>query len=205
MKALVLALIALAFASVVPAASAQDSAQQADLPERQVGDTWQYSYRDTRRNKPGSPFSVTVTEVTADGGFAVDIGGQKFFFGKGVGGVTTGAKSLEFVFPMKVGEAESYKASDEALGLHWDFNVTRHVVTVEKVEVPAGTFDAFKIVFVNKYTGSAGFGAISSGTITDTWWYAPAVKNFVKRTFSDDGDRAGSGLVVRELLKYQVQ
>lgn len=204
MKALVLALFALAFASVVPSASAQDSAQQADLPERQVGDTWKYSFHDTRRGKPGSPFSVTVTEVTADGGFAVDIGGQKFFFGKGAGGVTTAAKSLEFAFPMKIGK-ESYRASNEALGLHWDFNVTREVVAIEKVEVPAGTFEAFKIVFVNKYTGSAGFGAVSSGTITDTWWYAPAVENFVKRTFSDDGDRAGSGLIVRELLKYQIQ
>lgn len=204
MKALVLALFALVFASVVPAASAQDSAQQADLPERQVGDTWQYSYRDTRRNKPGVPFSVTVTEVMSDGGFAVDIGGQKFFFGKGAGGVTTAAKSLEFAFPMKIGK-ESYRASDDALGLHWNFNVTREVVAVEKVEVPAGTFEAFKVVFVNKYTGSAGFGAVSSGTITDTWWYAPAVENFVKRTFSDDGDRAGSGLIIRELLEYQIK
>lgn len=204
MKALVLALFALVFASVVPAASAQDVVSQVNLPDRQVGDTWQYSYRDTRRNKPGVPFSVTVTEVMADGGFAVDIGGQKFFFGKGAGGVTTAAKSLEFAFPMKIGK-ESYRASDDALGLHWNFNVTREVVAVEKVEVPAGTFEAFKIVFVNKYTGSAGFGAVSSGTITDTWWYAPAVENFVKRTFSDDGDRAGSGLIIRELLEYQIK
>lgn len=204
MKALVLALFALVFASVVPAASAQDSAQQADLPERQVGDTWQYSYRDTRRNKPGVPFSVTVTEVMADGGFAVDIGGQKFFFGKGAGGVTTAAKSLEFAFPMKIGK-ESYRASDDALGLHWNFNVTREVVAVEKVEVPAGMFDAYKIVFVNKYVVSDGSGSSKRGTVTDTWWYAPAVENFVKRTFSDDGDRAGSGLIVRELLKYQIQ
>lgn len=204
MKALVLALFALILASVMPA-SAQDVVSQVNLPDRQVGDTWQYSYRDTRRNKPGAPFSVTVTEVMADGGFAVDIGGQKFFFGKGAGGVTTAAKSLEFAFPVKVGEKATYKTGDDAQGLHWDYDITREVVAVEKVEVPAGMFDAYKIVFVNKYVVSDGSGSSKRGTVTDTWWYAPAVENFVKRTFSDDGDRAGSGLIIRELLEYQIK
>ncbi len=202
MKALI-AVITLAFAAIMPV-SAQDLVQQADLPDRHVGDTWEYSYLDTRRSNPSSLFSVTVIDVVATGGFTADIGGQKVPFGKDKGGVTTAAKSLDFTFPIKIGK-ESYKASDDAQGLHWDFNVTREVVAIEKIEVPAGTFDAFKVVFVNKYTGSAGFGAISSGTITDIWWYAPAVKNFVKRTFSDDGDRAGSGLIVRELMKYRIQ
>ena len=82
--------------------------------------------------------------------------------------------------------------------------MTGSVVAYEKVTVPAGTFDTYKIVIDLKYSGSSNSGGFNvSGSIEDTLWRAPQVKSYVKRV-SVNSERRG-GEAVRELVKYNVQ
>ena len=52
---------------------------------------------------------------------------------------------------------------------------------------------AYKIEYKGRMTNSRGF----DGKLEDIWWYAPAIKSYIKHT-QDDGE----GLYVNELIKY---
>src|SRR5476649_548968 len=49
-----------------PAVATPTAAQVADRTQIQVGDTWQYSFRDTRNAVTGCTYSLTVTGITVD-------------------------------------------------------------------------------------------------------------------------------------------
>lgn len=53
---------------------------------------------------------------------------------------------------------------------------------MEKVRVPAGEFDAFKVECKGRWTQV--FGGARSGQYDDTSWYAPSVRNRVKQVFN---------------------
>lgn len=53
----------------------------------------------------------------------------------------------------------------------------------EKVKVPAGEFDAFKIECKGEWTRV--FGGSFSGQYEETYWYAPDVRHRVKYVFND--------------------
>ncbi|WP_304236557.1 hypothetical protein [Jiulongibacter sediminis] len=67
------------------------------------------------------------------------------------------------------------------------------VVAFEDIEVAAGTFKAYKIEYKGLVTNSRGF----QGEMSDTWWYAPALKTYVLH-LNDDG----YGLYRNELISY---
>jgi hypothetical protein len=80
------------------------------------------------------------------------------------------------------------------------------VIGREKVSVPAGTFDALKIVVKGSYNGwmgSAG-GGRWSGQQSEIRWYAPEVKNFVKSTYEDADTFMARTKVILELVEYKV-
>ena len=85
-------------------------------------------------------------------------------------------------FPLEVGKRWRY-ASD------WIFKPKRsrgHLVTDvavvahEKVSVPAGDFDAFKLVAKGQVGGTSPIGSQYNAEITATYWYAPAARAIVK-------------------------
>jgi hypothetical protein len=70
----------------------------------------------------------------------------------------------------------------------------------EEVEVPAGKFNALKVVNHGSYAVDSA-GSSFSSSLTETFWYVPSVKRFVRREFIDPrGDRLRF-----ELLEYAVQ
>jgi hypothetical protein len=75
--------------------------------------------------------------------------------------------------------------SDLQNGWAYQNEIIATVEALEKVSVPAGSFDTYRIRLVVTYRGTQTGRPIQSGRIEDTYWYAPAAKNFVKRTYVD--------------------
>ena len=95
----------------------------------------------------------------------------------------------ELSFPLQVGKKWDASA-DKMLfssGKHGKFLLKGEVLALEKVTVPAGTFDAYKITLHVDATVSDEDANIGNTLVTI--WYAPAVKRYVKyeNTFSRDG------------------
>lgn len=111
----------------------------------------------------------------------------------------------ELSFPLQIGKKWDASA-DKMLfsnGKHGNFLLKGEVVALEKVTVPAGTFDAYKITLHIDATVSDEDANI--GNTVETIWYAPAVKRYVKyeNTFSRDGRVRSKD--VNELVQYSLR
>jgi len=67
------------------------------------------------------------------------------------------------------------------------------ILSFKEETVDAGTFMAYTIQYKGKITNSRGYSAAAE----DVWWYAPALKNFIKLTQTQ-----GDFLYEEELIKY---
>jgi hypothetical protein len=112
-------------------------------------------------------------------------------------GTLTGYRNPVLDFPLTVGKQwdHKYQRESEVGGPRTDIIRASHkVVAYESVTVPAGTFQAFKINVVCE-------AADSRGIITNPekiyFWYAPEVKQLVKRIRGN--------LDTWELDKYQIK
>jgi hypothetical protein len=111
----------------------------------------------------------------------------------------------ELSFPLSVGKKWDATA-DKMLfsnGKHGKFQIEGRVVGMEKVTVPAGTFDAYKIELHLDATATDEDANI--GNTVESIWYAPAVKRYVKleNTFTRDGRVRSKD--VYELLEYSLR
>lgn len=194
-----------AFVAVLGLIALPANAEPVGRPEIKVGNSWTYSIRNTQYAKPATTFTVKVVTVADD---RITVNWEN----KDVG--TSGVLVLDmdlstldsyvykvFDFPLSVGKTWSFEYDSSEGTSRWHNKVAGKIVSLEKVTVPAGTFDTVKVVLIRDYVGSGIGGSSWSGTVTDTWWYAPQAKNFVKRTFSDSGKNP----TVRELLQYALQ
>jgi hypothetical protein len=107
----------------------------------------------------------------------------------------------EYKFPMSVGDAwnQEYKTSDNH-GASYSSFVRAKIVALEKVTVPAGTFDAYRIERDIEARSASANANSTKGHITT--WYAPAVKKYVRResvTFAEGRERSKN---IDELLEY---
>jgi hypothetical protein len=191
----------------VTAMATPAAAQVADRPQISVGESWDYSFRDTRNSRTGCTYSLTVTGVTNDT-ITVDMQNPQHCNIGALAESTVYDKDFNLMyagltpyrtnaFPLAVGKQwnQKFAYNTEAnTPVHND--VTAKIVTFEKVTVPAGTFDAYKVVVERKYQSQ-----YVSGTITETRWYAPQAKNYVRRTSVDSASASNS--LVSELLTYR--
>lgn len=111
----------------------------------------------------------------------------------------------DFSFPLQVGKKWDGSA-DKMLfsnGKHGKFFLKGEVVALEKITVPAGTFDAYKINVTIDATGTDEDANI--GHTTETYWYAASVKRYIKlvNTFSRDGRERSKDIY--ELLDYSLR
>ena len=63
--------------------------------------------------------------------------------------------------------------------------VDAEIVGYEKVTVPAGEFDAFKLTSRERLSGTSPVGSQYAGEITRTYWYAPAARAIVRSVSHD--------------------
>lgn len=106
-------------------------------------------------------------------------------------------------FPLEVGNQWSYTSD-------WVLKDKRSkgrsivdvaVVGHEKVRVPAGEFDAFKIETKASFRGVSGINSQLVGESTGTYWYAPAARAVVKSVTRNPY----LGMPTVELVEFQLQ
>lgn len=197
LKLLAAATLAAAF---VPVLHAQP-APSGDKPTYAVGDAWQWVRADRRTGLKEGESRRTVTAVAGD---RVEGSENQGRF------VMVDHKSMEspdwvrtgdprfLDFPLAVGKKWSFKFEQKNNAspntTRWQYDA--EVVAAEKVKVPAGEFEAFKIRYRGYWDGSGG----GNGSATLTNWYAPAARATVRSEFA-----IGRNDWVNELVELKLQ
>jgi hypothetical protein len=179
-------------------------AQKADRPEVKVGDEWQFlSYIVVPIQKPNLVWVITSVTPT---GIAGTSNGKPLTLTPDLNIIESPTRKfsdrLVLSFPLAIGKSWTYSnhAEFKDMGgtLRQDAGVT--VAAYEKVTVPAGQFDAFKIETRGKFGQEGGAGA-GATEFTETTWYAPSARAVVKQVYRDPvvGER------VLELASFKLQ
>ena len=162
--------------------------EQVDRPNVKVGDQWQF-VMNSSAGATGRTLAWVVTSVTPAEIKATENGEPLL--------LTPNLNQLEsprrkdadlrlLSFPLDVGKSWTY-VNDylfKDTGTKGQMKHSVVVLTYEKVRVPAGEFDAFKLESTGSFSGMSDAGAIS-GLSSRTYWYAPAVRAIVKEVIDD--------------------
>ena len=106
-------------------------------------------------------------------------------------------------FPLEVGKQWRY-TSDwvfKVKGSKGSSVVDVAVVGHEKIRVPAGEFDAFKLVAKGVIRGISGINSQIAGETNTTYWYAPAARAIVKSVSRNPY----LGISTVELVEFQLR
>jgi hypothetical protein len=177
------------FAAGLASISQGATAQTMDPPDVRVGDEWMFAvYYTVPSTIPNRTWLITsVTDAGVEG----TENGQPLRLTRELNVVESPRdKSSNFkllAFPLEVGKRWHY-VND------WLFKtnasrgrstVDAEVAAYEKITVPAGEFDAFKLVSIEKLSGTSPVGSVYAGEITRSYWYAPAARTIVKSVSHD--------------------
>ena len=180
-------------------ATAADQHAPVLAPQMAVGDSWTYQRTDVWKNEPGTLSRMEITAVS-DSDIEAD------FKHAATGAVTSHqhfSRELNpierhkiqftpafgrFAFPLEAGKQWTTEATGDNPGagksLHYKFE--GKALGWERIKVQAGEFEVLKIEVTAYYQGrKVGSSSGGSGKLTETLWYAPAVKNFVKLEYED--------------------
>ena len=184
-------------------AIAQGGAPRAEAPTVKVGDRWKVEQTDRRTGAKESEFDRRVTSVSESRIEGTENDG-KFGWTSELNGlesstVTISGDAKTLSFPLEVGKKWEYKFSyvNKVNAGKGRQQLSAHVVAYEKVKVPAGEFDAFKIEYSGFWNNDTNG---RSGRLKNTGWYAPAARSVV-RFENDDGYNNW----VRQLVEIQLQ
>ena len=185
------------------AAVGQTLVTRADSPEIKVGDHWKQEQKDKRTGNKESEINRTVTAVTAtlvegtenDGKFAMT---SELNPVESTTVVISGDPKF-LSFPLEVGKKWSFKynfanKTNEGKGR---VQLDAEVLAYEKVTVPAGSFDAFRIQAKGFWNNDA---SRQNGRSKFIYWYAPAARSVVRTEYED-----GYNNWVRELIELHLQ
>lgn len=179
-------------------ASAAEPHAPIAAPEVVVGDSWTYQYTDVWKNQPGNVNRVEVKAVNENGidtdimraATGAVVSHQRY--SREMNPVDRGKMHFapsfgRFSFPIEAGKKWSSEATGEnpSAGKRWRYTVEGKALGWEKIKVKAGEFDVMKIEVTAFYQGQEVGSQGGSGRLTETLWYAPAVKNFVKMEYQD--------------------
>lgn len=197
------ALLAACSMFAVPAFA--QTAAKVDRPDVKVGDQWEFvigsNARAGRLELAWIVTSVTSTEIQATEN------GKPLLLSPDLNQVESPRRKNSDLrllsFPLEVGKTwtyvDDYWLKDTGTKGQSKTGVT--VLTFEKVRVPAGEFDAFKLESTSNFSGTSIAGAHFSGESSQTYWYAPAARAIVKEEINDPyRGRYGS-----ELISYKLQ
>lgn len=163
----------------------------ATAPSYKVGDTWTFIWGRTG-SRPGTPLVMTVIAVTEtqttmssswNGGRPKEVHyDNQGNLTRDGNGTTYEPSNGTLSFPMSVGKS-------------WDFHHVRHfafgtidvsghdeIVAFERVQVLAGSFDAYKIV--SHGVNAKQLDRLYDAPFTETYWYAPSVKEVIKSDYA---------------------
>jgi hypothetical protein len=180
-------------------------------PDIHVGDMWKYRVLDGFTHEPLREVTQRVVEIN-DHEIAVELRNDKNdksalrYFNHEWNVLDTGEVKYdpyypEYKFPMSAGMTwtgnYTYSGNDGAL---FSGFLTAKIAVLEKITVPAGTFDAYRIE-ADLETRSANTSYVVT-KIQTTTWYAPAVRRFVKRQSVTSREGRVRDKSEEELIEY---
>ena len=159
-------------------------AQDTDRPRLSIGDQWHfvvyYTVPSTEPNRTWVITSVTPARIEATEN------GEPLMLTADLNVLEsprhTDSNPQALSFPLEVGKRWRY-TSDwvfKAKGSKGNAIVDVAVIAHEKVRVPAGEFDAFKLVAHAIIRGISGINSRIDAETNTTYWYAPAARAIVK-------------------------
>ena len=179
-------------------------AQRAHAPDLRVGDEWRfvvyYAVASTLPNKVWRVESIGPAQVELSEGDARVAMTPELNVLDSPRARETNPRQLSF--PLEVGKEWRYSSD-------WFFKPKNangstayevRVVAFEKVAVPAGEFDAFKLVSTGRISGKSPIGSIYDGEARATYWYAPAARAIVKSV----AHNTYLGASTTELVEYRL-
>lgn len=184
-------------------ANTQPVSPRAEAPNIKVGDRWKTEQKDRRTGVKELETARSITAVVASQLEGLENDGKLLMTSElaliesPTVVITGDAKVLNF--PLEVGKKWDYQYSlrNKVTGVSSRLQLESSVIGYEKVKVPAGEFDAFRIqakgFWNNDSTGR-------NGRLQTTHWYAPAARSIVKTEYED-----GFNNWIRELTELQLQ
>jgi hypothetical protein len=158
------------------------AAESAEHPEWKVGDKWTFR----QVENPGAKETTWTREVMAmlpDGRLDVATGGTgRLIFDRETNSLDKRGPEYtwrRFKFPMTVGA--DWKHEYQIAGATWKGTAQSNwrVLAYEKITVPAGTFDCFKVegeTFSSWQDSAQPLQQYNRSTVKTTYWYCPAMK-----------------------------
>lgn len=185
-----------------------------NIPDVHVGDIWKYRTIDGYTKETSVEFSHRVVKVD-DKEIVVQLqnkgvsGGKLVYFTREWNDLDSGTVKWEPFcpnnkFPLTVGQTwdQEFKWFDTHGASYSSFQKST-ITALEKVTVPAGTFEAYKTVRDIETRKNGTDADLITGRMTT--WYAPTVKKYVRQesvTFSNGRERNKS---VNELVEYSLK
>ena len=191
---------ALLAGGTVPAHAA---GERAEAPQVKVGDRWKSEQKDKRSGVKEAETTRTVTAVSAgvvegtenDGTFKMTADLNPIESPNVV--VTGEPKFLNF--PLEVGKKWSFKYNfaNKTNQNKGRIQLDAEVMAFEKITVPAGSFDTFRVESKGFWNNDA---RGSSGRSKTVYWYAPAARAVIRTEYED-----GFSYWVRDVVEMQLQ
>lgn len=164
-------------------------------PAPAVGDSWTYQYTDVWKGAKGNINRMEVAAIDQSG---VHIDIKRAASGSLIstqlfsadmnpierGGMHFAPSFARYAFPLAPGKEWSSEIAGDSskTGKQWHYVIKGKVLDWEKVRVPAGEFEALKIVVDAQYADATG---ANGGKLTETVWFVPALNNYVKLDYQD--------------------
>jgi hypothetical protein len=192
-------------ASVAARASPEKKLERIAAPRLRLGDSWTYQVIDLLSGSVTRTYTLTLSEITADSwrfgtGLVTDQSWNTLLETRDGKPVKWSPKRPTYDFPLEIGKTWSAAAS-----IDWPDRKSEHayalrVVRQERVVVPAGVFDTFRIEGTNKYrTTRNKERTIAEGVGVHRYWYSPAVARFV--AYEVDESNAKGVLLKKERVE----
>jgi hypothetical protein len=184
----------------VPRPPAPPAAALASAPEKKIeriaapqlktGDTWTYQVIDLLSGSVTRKYTLTLESATRDTfrfnrGYVTDRSLNVLRETRDGKPVKWTPKRPNYDFPMEIGRTWATVAVRDAPDLEGEHAFTFRVIRQERVIVPAGVFDTFRVEGTNKYKSKKKDGSTGEGVGVHRYWYSPAVARFVAYEYEE--------------------
>jgi hypothetical protein len=178
-------------AAAAVTAGPEKKIQRIDAPQLKLGDTWTYQVVDLLSGSVTKKFTTTLNAVREDTwlfgtGFVTDKSGNLISETRKDRQDKWTPKRPLFDFPMEIGKTWTAQAVRNGLDRRVEHTFTFKVVRQERVIVPAGIFDTFRVEGTNRYKAqNKKDNASGEGVGTHRYWYSPDVARHVAYEYEE--------------------
>jgi hypothetical protein len=203
--------IALSWACISGVTAVSTASFCADIvtarPDWAIGDNWQFARKNVRTGEQ-SPWSRKVVALLPNGVRIADENNRTWLADPDFNAFNArGAEYRTFWWhwPLQVGEAWEYRSKVHIeVGSREDV-VKRKVVGYERIKVPAGEFDCFRIASSGtrfEYDATKAYRPASSNRTEFVSWFCPTIRFIARQEEHFVDGYGGSQELVSELTSY---